>query len=400
MDPWNRRTPFELNSDLNKKNFWSNRTATFALVALFLIVVLGVSKPKTSKAKMSEKVVLKNSNGVEVHVLKVGAVLQRILVPDRVGNIADIALGFDEIAPYKDGTSPYMGAVVGRVANRIANATFTLNGHTYKLAKNNGPNCLHGGTKAYDKVDWLITHSSRNKVTLEYDSKDGEEGFPGRVSIKVTYLLREEENEMEIDMEATSDASTPLSLAQHSYFNLGGHDSGSIVDHTLVLPNAMYYTPVDEVQIPTGNISPVKGTPFDFTTPHLIGERMKDVPGEEPGGYDHNYALFNLGPDAKDKVTLSGMVSEKAQLAVTLRHPSSGRALDILTNAPGLQFYSGNFLDGKIRGKGGVLYEKYAGLCLETQGWPNAVNQKNFPNVIVHPGENYHHKVIYKFYIL
>ncbi|GAB4816199.1 hypothetical protein N2152v2_003245 [Parachlorella kessleri] len=351
-------------------------------------------------SKHKDVTVLKNKAGVEVHILSVGAIIQKLIVPDRDGNLEDIALGFDEVAPYKDGTSPYMGAVVGRVANRIANARFELDGVEYKLAANNGPNCLHGGKVGFDKLDWsrggLLGTNEGESVQLTVTSKDGDEGFPGTVEVSVTYTLSED-NRLVAEIRATTDKATPLNLAQHSYFNLGGHSSGTILDHTLTLHGGDHYTPVDDVQIPTGEIAPVQGTPFDFTSPHRVGDRIEDVPGKPPGGYDHNFVLFGLGPSAKDKVK-HGRASDTPQLAATLLDPKSGRGMDVLTTAPGVQFYSGNFLDGSLTGKGGAVYQKHAGLCLETQGFPDAINQPGFPSVVLRPGEEYRHTVVYRFF--
>ncbi|PSC74817.1 Galactose mutarotase [Micractinium conductrix] len=295
-----------------------------------------------------------------------------------------------------DGTSPYFGALVGRVANRIAGAQFSLDGKTYKLAANNGPNCLHGGKVGFDKVLWeaqRANSSGGQAVRLTYTSKDGEESFPGTASVCVTYTLTDA-NELLTEMRGTTDAATPINLAQHSYFNLGGHASGTVLDHELTI-HGDHYTPVDDVAIPTGDITPVSGTPFDFTSPHRVGERIQDVPGPAPFGYDHNYVLFGLGPDAKSKCGPSGMASDMPQLAATLYHPPSGRGMNVSTTAPGMQFYSGNFLDGTLSGKGGAVYKQHAGLCLETQGFPNAINQDSFPNVVLRPGEEYRHLVVY-----
>lgn len=348
---------------------------------------------------MGDAIVLRNGKGVEVHILRRGATIQRLLVPDRAGKIDDVVLGFDDEAPYKDGTSPYMGAVVGRVANRIANATFELDGQHYQLAANNGPNCLHGGKLGYDKVEWQAAPGASDRgqaVRLTYTSPAGEEGFPGSVQLSVVYTLTES-SELWVEMHATTDAATPINLAQHSYFNLAGHASGTILGHQLTLHGGDHYTPVNDVAIPTGDIASVRGTPFDFTSPHIVGERIDDVPGPAPGGYDHNVVLFSLGPNAKDKVH-GGMASETPQLAATLVDPASGRGMNVLTTAPGVQFYSGNFLDGSLRGKGGAAYPKHAGLCLETQGFPNAINTPNFPSVVLRPGEEYRHAVVYHFF--
>jgi len=342
---------------------------------------------------------LKSKGGVEVTILKRGAIIQSLKVPGRDGKVADVVLGFDDEEPYKNGTSPYMGAVVGRVANRISGARFTLDQQTYYLATNDPPNkCLHGGKVGYDKVEWSMGAVESDKgqaVRFSYSSWDGEEGFPGNVQLSVTYTLTPT-NELITEMEATTDKATPLSLAQHSYFNLAGHGSGTVLNHTLTI-HGDHFTPVNDIAIPTGLIIPVNGTPFDFTTPHAVGERIEMVPGPPPAGYDHNYVLFGLGPDAATK-TKGGMASEQPQLAATLVDHGSGRGMNVLTTAPGLQFYSGNFLNGTLKGKGGAIYAQHAGLCLETQGFPNAINQPKFPSVVLRPGEKYRHVVIYQFF--
>ncbi|EFN50643.1 hypothetical protein CHLNCDRAFT_55668 [Chlorella variabilis] len=292
---------------------------------------------------MGGSITLRNPHGLEVVVLLRGAIIQSLRVPDTDGNVEDVVLGFDEEAPYKDGTSPYMGALVGRVANRIAGAQFSLDGETYRLAANNGPNCLHGGKVGYDKVEWDMEPADSDEgqgVRLSYRSKDGEEARRRRARRACRCAV----------------------------------------------PHARRR--VDDVSIPTGDIAPVRGTPFDFTSPHTVGERIEDVPGPAPGGYDHNYVLFGLGPDARDK----------PQLAATLVDPESGRGMHVLTTTPGVQFYSGNSLDGSLRGKGGATYNKHAGLCLETQGFPNAINQPNFPSVVLRPGEEYRHVLVYQFF--
>ncbi|PRW60803.1 Squalene synthase isoform A [Chlorella sorokiniana] len=375
-----------------------NLAAACAFLCYALFVGL-TGKKVLPSGTMEGAITLRNGKGVEVHILRRGATIQRLLVPDRAGKLEDVVLGFDDEAPYKDGTSPYMGAIVGRVANRIANASFELDGQRYKLAANNGPNCLHGGKIGYDKVEWQAAPEASNRgqaVRLTYTSPDGEEGFPGTVQLSVVYTLTEA-SELWVEMQAAADAATPINLAQHSYFNLAGHASGTVLGHQLTLHGGDHYTPVDDVAIPTGDIAPVRGTPFDFTSPHTVGERIDDVPGPAPGGYDHNIVLFSLGPNAKDKVH-GGMASDTPQLAATLVDPGSGRGMNVLTTAPGVQFYSGNFLDGSLRSKGGAAYVKHAGLCLETQGFPNAINTPNFPSVVLRPGEEYRHTVVYQFF--
>lgn len=280
------------------------------------------------------------------------------------------------------GISPYFGCIVGRVANRIKNGKFTLNGVEYSLPINNGPNCLHGGLRGFDKVVWDVVERKDGKdpsITFQYHSKDGEEGFPGDVVVRATYSLPEPTT-LRLDMEAIAEnKATPISLAQHTYWNLAGHNSGDTLGHSIQIWGK-YYTPVDENSIPTGEIVPVKDTPFDFTTLHKVGARINDV----PGGYDHNYVL-----DCGDE-------KNGLKLAAKLKDPSTSRTLNLWTDAPGMQFYTANYVDG-ITGKGGAVYEKHSAVCLETQGFPNAINQPNFPSVVVQPGEKYKHTMLFEF---
>ncbi|KAL6770755.1 AEP1 [Auxenochlorella protothecoides x Auxenochlorella symbiontica] len=363
---------------------------------LLLLLILGShslgSPGRLLALTMAHPIVLRNSNGTEVDILPLGAIIQRLRVADRDGQVADVVLGFDSETPYRDGTSPYMGAVVGRVANRIAKGQFELDGVTYKLNINNGPNSLHGGKVGFDKRDFTVKAKEQGKsVLLEYVSPDGEENYPGTVTVSVLYELTDA-NELRVTMKASADKPTPINLAQHTYWNLGGHESGTILDHQLTI-HGDHYTPVDETQIPTGEIVPVAGTPFDFTTAQPVGQRI----AQTEGGYDHNYVLFGLGPAAKDRVK-DGAAFSVPQPAITLVDPGSGRALEVCTTAPGVQVYSGNFLDGTLKGKAGVSYVKHAGLALETQGFPDAVNQPAFPSVILRPGHDYVHALVYRFY--
>ncbi|KAK9909437.1 hypothetical protein WJX75_002259 [Coccomyxa subellipsoidea] len=329
---------------------------------------------------------------MEVHISPLGGVIQRLFVPDIEGNLEDVVLGFDDMAPYADGRSPYFGAVVGRVANRIAKGIFTLEGRTYKLATNNGPNALHGGKRGFDKVIWQgarISHPDGDALRLTYTSRDGEEGYPGTLIATLTYIMTRE-GMLKVIFEATADKQTPVNIVQHSYFNLAGHASGSALDHTLYI-NGDHYTPLEETAIPTGEIAPVAGTPFDFSDEHTIRESI----GQVPGGYDHNYVLFGMARQAKF-IVKNGAASNTPKLAAKLTDPKSGRSVKVLTTAPGMQFYSGNFIEG-VHGKGGAVYNKHAGVCLETQGFPNAVNEHAFPSVILGPGERYRHEVDYQF---
>ena len=327
-----------------------------------------------------------NGRGVTVRVMTYGAIIQSLETPDRQGHPADIVLGFDSLAGYLAG-SPYFGAVVGRYANRIARGRFTLDGKTYQLATNNGPNSLHGGVKGFDKVLWTAASFQRDSavgVALRYESPDGEEGFPGHVAARVTYTLTAA-SELIVEYEASTDKATPINLSQHSYWNLHGDGRGDILDHLLTL-DASGFTPVDSTLIPTGAIDSVAGTPFDFRTATAIGARI-DAANEQlrfGRGYDHNWVLDRHGH--------AGAVH-----AARLADPVSGRVLDISTTEPGIQFYSGNFLDGTITGKSGRVYQRRGGLCLETQHFPDSPNHANFPSAILRPGARYQSKTVFTF---
>jgi len=327
---------------------------------------------------------LKNAHGVEIQAMNYGGIILSIRVPDRKGEFADIVLGHDKLEGYVP-NKPYLGAIVGRYANRIANGTFTLDGKTYTLPKNDGPNTLHGGTtRTFDKVVWDAEPlKGKNGVAFSYLSKDGEEGFPGNLKIEVTYTLTDN-NELVIDYEATTDKATPLNVSQHSYFNLKGAGNGDILDHEVMI-NADRFTPVDKNLIPMGELRPVKGTPMDFTTPMKIGARIDDNYEQlQLGhGYDHNFVLSRKGPG----MTLAARVTE----------PSTGRVLEVSTTQPGVQFYSGNFLDGTVTGKEGRVYQRRYGFCLETQHYPDSPNHPKFPNTILRPGETFHQKTVFKF---
>ena len=327
---------------------------------------------------------LKNSHGVEIHAMNYGGIIQAVRVPDRSGNFADIVLGHDTAEGYMP-NPPYIGAIVGRYANRIANGTFTLDGKTYTLPKNDGPNTLHGGTtRTFDKVMWESQPlKDKTGVVFEYLSKDGEEGFPGNLKVKVTYTLTES-NELVIDYEATTDKATPVNVSQHSYFNLKGEGNGDILDHEVMI-NADRFTPVDKNLIPTGELRPVTGTPLDFTKPTKIGTRIDDnydqlVLGH---GYDHNFVINRKTP---------GMA-----IAARVYEPTSGRVLEVSTTQPAVQFYTGNFLDGSVTGKEGHVYKRRFGFCLETQHYPDSPNHPDFPTTILKPGETFHQKTIFKF---
>lgn len=321
---------------------------------------------------------LTNDSGMEAKITNYGGIVTSLITPDRDGKMDDIVLGYDTLAEYI-ADSPYFGALIGRYGNRIAKGKFTLNDKVYTLAQNNGENHLHGGVKGFDKVVWNAEPcQDENSVSLKltYLSKDGEEGYPGNLDCTVTYTLTND-NELKINYSAVTDAPTVLSLTHHSYFNLAGHGSGDILGHELML-TADNFTPVSDALIPTGEISPVKDTPMDFTSPHVVGARIKQV----EGGYDHNYVLNN----SDGSMALAAVVYES----------TTGRVMEVSTTEPGIQFYSGNFLDESLKGKG-VTYQKHAGFCLETQHFPDSPNQPQFPSVVLNPGQKYTHKIVHKF---
>lgn len=326
---------------------------------------------------------LRNTNGVTVRAIDYGGIILSLEVPDRNGELGDVALGYDDLEGYLTET-PYFGALIGRYGNRIAGGRFELDGATYELARNDGPNHLHGGMVGYDKVLWEGSAlEDEVGVVFRYLSADGEEGYPGNFTIEVTYLLTDDD-ELVFDYRATTDAPTPVNLTQHTYFNLAGHDGGDVLDHLLQI-HADSYTPVDDTLIPTGEIAPVEGTPFDFREPTPIGAR---IDADHPqlaagGGYDHNFVLAR-GDDALFH-------------AVRVREPTSGRVMDVYTTEPGVQFYSGNFLDGSIVGKGDTVYAHRTGFCLETQHFPDSPNRPEFPSTILRPGEELRSRTVYAF---
>jgi aldose 1-epimerase len=340
---------------------------------------------QTPDGKRVELYTLTNSRGMQVRAISYGAIIQAIRVPDRSGRVADVTLGFDSLQGYLT-DSPYFGAIVGRYANRIARGRFTLGGRTYRLATNNGPNHLHGGLKGYDKVVWRGESFQRADtvgVKFEHTSPDGDEGYPGTVRVAVTYTLTPG-NELIVEYAASADRPTPLNLSQHSYFNLAGEGSGDILKHVLTI-DAHRYTPVDSTLIPTGALASVANTPFDFRRPTAIGARIeKNDPQLTYGkGYDHNFVLNRTG---------SGL-----QHAVRVLDPKSGRTLDISTTEPGLQFYSGNFLDGTITGKARHVYAHRSALVLETQHFPDSPNHPAFPSTILRPGKDYQSRTVFAF---
>lgn len=328
---------------------------------------------------------LKNSNGVEARIMTYGGTLLSLKVPDKDGKIADVVLGYDSLSQYV-ANSPYFGALIGRYGNRIGNARFKLEGKEYTLAANNGPNSLHGGIKGFDKVVWKVNEADSKPGTslaLTYLSKDGEEGYPGDLSVEVVYTLTDS-NELRIDYKATTDKPTVLNLTNHSYFNLAGAGNGNVLKHVLMI-DADRFTPVNSTLIPTGKLESVKGTPMDFTKPTPIGAHINDDNQQlkYAGGYDFNWVL-----NKKD---------EELALAARVEEPTSGRVMEVYTTEPGLQFYSGNFLDGTNIGKGGVKYEHRFGFCLETQHFPDSPNKPNFPSTELDPGKTYKSTTIYKF---
>ena len=338
---------------------------------------------KTTDGTEVQLFTLRNSQGVTATISNFGGTLTSLLVPDKNGKLGDVILGFDNVSGYQSAafrkSNPYFGALIGRYGNRIKGGKFTLDGKTYQLGVNNGPNSLHGGKIGYDQHVWQAesgTSADGQTLKLTYLSKDGEEGYPGNLQVTVVYTLTNA-NALKIDYTATTDKATPLNLTNHAYFNLNHGAGKDILGHEVTLP-ADRYTVVDATLIPTGELRPVKGTPFDFTTPHTIGERIAQV----PGGYDHNWVLN----------AATGQHS-----AATVFEPISGRTLEVTTDEPGIQFYTGNFLDGTLKGKVGTVYGKNAGFCLETQHFPDSPNQSKFPSTILKPGETFHSTSTYTF---
>ncbi len=326
---------------------------------------------------------MENRNGMRVSILNYGGIVQSIWVPDRDGELGDVALGFDELEAYL-AKSPYFGCITGRYANRIAKGKFTLDGKTYTLATNNDVNHLHGGDKGFDKRVWNAKYTSPQSVELTYTSPDGDQGYPGTLTTKVTYTLTDD-NALRIDYEATTSKPTVLNLTNHTYFNLSGAGRGTILDHVLTL-NADRFNPTDATNIPTGELRSVAGTPFDFRQPTAIGQRigMANEQLKVGQGYDHNYIL----KDSRD-----GTLENKIARVVD---PKSGRVLEVSTTEPGLQLYTGNFLDG-MEGKYGLHYPRRGAFCLEAQTFPDSPNQTSFPSPTLRPGETYKQTTIYHF---
>jgi aldose 1-epimerase len=324
---------------------------------------------------------LKNSHGMIARITTFGAILTDLVVPDRQGQPAHVALGYDSFEAYQKG-HPMFGAVVGRVANRIGGAKFTLDGKEFKLAANSGPNHIHGGVKGFDKAVWeVISHVANDKeaaLKLRYFSKDGEEGYPGNLTVTVTYTLTQD-NALRIDYHATTDKPTLINLTNHCYFNLAG--SGDVLDHELTLW-ADQYTVADESLIPTGEIAPVAGTPLDFTKPMRIGARIDQLK-PKPGGYDHNYVLNHQGK------TLG--------LAARVCEPKSGRVMEVSTSEPGVQLFTANFFNGQYKGHDGVVHPKHGGFCLETQHYPDSIHHPSFPSVVLRPGQQFQSATVFRF---
>jgi aldose 1-epimerase len=322
---------------------------------------------------------LTNANGMQVGIINYGGIITKIITADKSGAMGDVVTGFESLDGFLQKGVPYFGALIGRYGNRIANGKFTLDGKEYTLAGNNNGNSLHGGNKGYDKVYWNIEkEAGDSSLKLTYLSKDGEEGYPGNLNIAVVYTLTAD-NGLKIDYTATTDKATPINLTSHAYFNLSAGKDSTILGHDLMM-KADKYTPVNDALIPTGKLEDVKGGPMDFNTAKAIGKEIATV----AGGYDHNWVLNKNG--------------NALEMVAMLSHAGSGRSMEVWTTEPGLQFYSGNFLDGTLTNtKGGTKYIKHGALCLETQHYPDSPNQTAFPSTILKPGETYRHTTVYKF---
>ena len=342
----------------------------------------------TADGRAVERFTLDSESGVTIAVLSFGGVIQSILIPDRSGDLADVTLGYDSLADYEKDKS-YLGALVGRYANRIRAGRFELDGHEYTLAQNAGGNTLHGGARGFNKYVWDVEPFEEGDdvgLVLQHVSPDGDEGYPGTLRVRVTYRLTSG-GALVIDFAATTDKATPVNLTQHAYFNLAGTGSGDILGHLLEL-SASRFTPVDGALIPTGELRSVRGTPFDFSTPERVGARIgaDDEQLRLAGGYDHNFVL--------DRTSTADMT-----LAARLSDPVSGRGIDIHTTEPGIQFYTGNFLDGTVMGKGGIPHRYRSGLALETQHFPNSPNEPSFPSTILRPGVEHRSRTVYHFVV-
>jgi len=341
------------------------------------------------KGKEISLYTLKNKNNIVIQITNFGCKIVSIIVPDRYGNFSDIVLGYETAEEYISG-NPFFGAIVGRFANRIAKGRFLLEKHEYQLPINNGPNSLHGGPDGfYNQVFDVIKQETTNNgasITMVYVSSDGEAGYPGTLRLEVTYTLTDS-NELRLDYSAITDKATHVNICSHPFFNLSGEGDGDILSHYLTI-NSKHYTPVNEFQIPTGELVDVIGTPMDFRTPFQIGARINNVDTQLSygAGYDHNWVI-----DKKDG---------ELEWAATCSEPNSGRAMEIYTTQPGLQFYSGNWLDGSDKGKGGKVYLKRSALCLETQHFPDTPNKPHFPSTVLNPGQTYYQTCLYKFLVI
>jgi aldose 1-epimerase len=373
------------------------KKVTFFIITISLAIFS--CNPKENKVTMNSKTLfgklqdgrevylytLKNNSGSEAKIIEFGATVVSLLIPDKNGKFADVVLGYDNLEGYVTGSS-YFGAIVGRYGNRIGKGKFTLDGKEYQLSINDGENHLHGGVKGFNKVLWKgeqFESKDGEGVRLSYTSPDGEEGYPGNLNIQVTYTLTNS-NELKIDYAATTDKATIVNPTHHSYFNLSGSFENTILDHELMI-DADYFTPVDQGLITTGELEKVDNTPMDFRKPTKIGERINDdfqqlIYGK---GYDHNWVLNNY--------------DKSVHVVTTLYEPISGRFMEVLTDQPGMQFYSGNFLNGTIKGKNGIVYKHRTGLCLEAQCFPDSPNKPNFPSVRLNPGETYKQTTVYRF---
>lgn len=369
-------------------------TGVVTALALVLLLVVPaaaeegiVKKPfgKTADGQPVDLFVLTNAKGMQASITNYGGTVTALTAPDSKGQFGDVVLGFDALEPYLAG-HPFFGCLVGRYGNRIAKGTFTLDGKKYELAKNNGENHLHGGKKGFDKAVWkaeTLKTKDGPALKLTHVSKDGDEGYPGTLSVTVTYTLTNQ-NELRIDYLATTDKATPVNLTNHSYFNLAGPGNGDILAHEMQI-NADRFTPVDAGLIPTGELRSLSGSPLDFRKPVAIGKRI-DQDDEQVRfgkGYDHNYVLNKRG--------------NELSLAARVHEPTTGRILEVLTTEPGVQFYCGNFLDGKQTGKGGKAYKHRYGFCLETQHYPDSPNQPAFPSTVLKPGNEYRTTTVYRF---
>jgi len=339
----------------------------------------------TSQGEKVTQYTLTNAKGASVSIITYGGIVTSLKVPDRNGKLADVVLGFKTLSEYEK-KSPYFGCLVGRYGNRIAKGEFTLDDHTYHLATNNNGQSLHGGLRGFDKVVWNAAPAETRQgpsLKLTYVSKDGEEGYPGNLSVTATYTLTNK-NELKLVFRAKTDKSTVVNLTHHSYFNLAGQGNGDVLGHVVTI-HADKYTPVDQVLIPTGKIASLKGTPLDFRNPMAIGERIdtKDEQLKFAGGYDHNFVADKLPGHL-------GLITK-------VEEPKSGRVMEVISTEPSVQFYSGNFLDGTLIGKGGKVYGFRSGFCFEPQHFPDSPNRRNFPSTVLRPGETYKNTIIYKF---